>query len=129
MCIRDRNWTKIKPGAEESHTKTVHSDEYIWCDRCGCWRKGDNKHVTANHKTRAELAAEAAATPPSGGTLPVPAPAPAGGGNVGGLRMMGGLFHGGIVPGNREYCEEIVPGNREDCEESVVSLNWEAGRQ
>jgi hypothetical protein len=109
------SWTRQKPGAEESHTKKVDSVEHIWCDCCGRWRKDQNRHVTANHKTRAELAAQAGTTPPSG----VAPPAPAGAGNVGGLQMMGGLFCGGIIPGNRE-------NPRED---PVVPLNWKAGRQ
>jgi hypothetical protein len=117
------SWTRQKPGDDEPHTKKVDSVEYIWCDRCGRWRKDDNRHVTANHKTRAELATQAGTTPPTGGAPPVSAGGagnvPAGGGNVGGLRMMGGLFCG------------IVPANLKDPrkQDPVVPLNWNAGRQ
>ena len=80
------HWTKTAPKDNEAHTKTVDGTEWIWCKKCGRWRKDKNKHLTANHKTRAELAAN-----PSGSNTSTEGAA-----NVGGLRMMGGLFCGTI---------------------------------
>ena len=107
------SWNRQKPGDGKSHTKKVDSVEYTWCDRCGRWRKDENRHVTANHKTRAELAAQASTTPPVAGAPP----APTGAGNIGGLRMMGSLFCG--IPAKLEKPRE----------DPVVPLNRNAGRK
>ena len=92
------HWTKTAPKDNEPHTKTVDGVEWIWCKKCGRWRKDANKHLTANHKTKAELAAAQGST----------TTASEGAGNTGGLRMMGGLFcgtvnidsSGGVLPLN-----------------------------
>ena len=100
-------WTRKGPESGEPHTKTVGGIEYTWCARCGRWRKDANRHLTAAHKTRAELTAGTGGTAnpapaPAPAPRPAPAPAPAPPtvanpqGNVGGLRMMGGLFCGTI---------------------------------
>lgn len=80
------HWTKVAPKDNELHTKTLDGTEWIWCKRCGRWRKDKNRHLTANHKTKAELAAAQGGTTTSS----------EGAANVGGLRMMGGLFCGTI---------------------------------
>jgi hypothetical protein len=107
-------WVKQGPAEGESHTKKVHRSEFLWCSRCGRWRKDRNKHLTADHKTKEELSGNGGSSngghhnvgPNSTPAVPAPAPAPnpAGNqaaiinpqGNVGSLRMMGGLFCGTI---------------------------------
>ena len=96
-----RHWTKIKPADGEPHTKTVNGEEYMYCDKCGRWRKGDNKHLTANHKTKAQIQGNGGSANVAGMTgVPDPDPAtPTTGGftAVGGsLQMMQGLFTGAI---------------------------------
>ena len=83
-------WVKAKPADGEAHIKTVNGSEYKWCDRCKRWQKDKNHHVTADHKTKAELAA-AKGESGSGNNSSNNS---SGAGNVGGLRMMGGLFCG-----------------------------------
>ena len=92
------HWTKTAPKDKEPHTKMVDGVEWILCKKCGRWRKDANKHLTANHKTKAELAAA------QGGTTT----ASEGAGNTGGLQMMGGLFCGTV---NIDSSGEVLPLN------------------
>jgi len=46
---------KIPPKDNEVHTKTIDGVECAYCERCKRWTKGDKKHLTAQHKTKAEL--------------------------------------------------------------------------
>lgn len=89
-----KHWTKVKPNEGQPHKKTVNNAEYLWCDKCGHWRTGDKKHLTVDHKTKAELQAASNTTNP---------PARAMGGNatpaivgLGNLQMMQGLFTGKV---------------------------------
>jgi Zinc knuckle len=99
----DAAWKKKAPEEGQPHTKTVSGSEYKWCTRCGRWRKDANRHLTEAHKTKTELAAGNGgngAPAPAPAAAPAPAPAPVAAanpqGNIGGLRMMGGLFCGVI---------------------------------
>ena len=92
------HWTKTAPKDNEPHTKTVDGVEWIWCKKCGRCRKDANKHLTANHKTKAKHAAAQGDT----------TTASEGAGNTGGIRMMGGLFCGTV---NIDSSGEVLPLN------------------
>ena len=87
-----KHWTKVKPTDGQPHKKMVDKDEYLWCEKCGRWRKGDNKHLTADHRTRAQIEADgntAPAAPQIGGAHIAVNPS-------GRLQMMQGLFTGSV---------------------------------
>jgi len=66
---------KIPPKDTEPKSKKINDIECAWCDRCKRWTKGEKKHLTEQHKTKAELQTPQANIAAS--DLP----------NLGGLRM------------------------------------------
>jgi len=46
---------KIPPKDSNPKTKKIEDVKCAWCDRCKRWTKGEKKHLTAQHKTKAEL--------------------------------------------------------------------------
>ena len=48
----DTSSWRAPPQANEPHTKQVNGTEYKWCGKCKSWRKGPNRHTTAEHKPR-----------------------------------------------------------------------------
>jgi hypothetical protein len=93
---RQKHWRNTKPGDGQPHSKTVNGVEFIWCDKCNRWRAGNNKHTTANHKTKAEL--QASSNSGQGGQGGNQGGNGSGqtSGNTGGLRMMSSLFAGHV---------------------------------
>lgn len=87
-----KHWTKVKPADGQPQRKTVENEEYLWCDKCGRWRKGDNKHLTADHRTRAQIEAGGNSAPaaPQSGSANIAAD------TTGRLQMMQGLFTGSV---------------------------------
>jgi len=51
---------KIPPKDNESKSKKIGDVDASWCSRCERWTKGEKRHLTEQHKTKAELQAQPA---------------------------------------------------------------------